>query len=48
VLLVILSLPTARVQPRWRRLLPPKPLQEHWRKSFVIDERDRLTEYSDE
>ena len=28
VLLVILSLPTTRVQPRWRRLLPPKPLQE--------------------
>ena len=29
-------------------LLPPKPLQEHWRKSFVIDERDQLTEYNDE
>jgi hypothetical protein len=27
VLLVILSLPTTRVQPRWRRLLPPKPLR---------------------
>jgi hypothetical protein len=27
LLLVILSLPTARVQPRWR-LLPQKPLQE--------------------